>query len=89
MAEATEPLLVYRLQACPFCERVIRRLDELDIEYESRFVEPMHADRNVVKRISGKRTVPAVVDPNTGVTMSESANIVEYLDGTYANGAGA
>ena len=82
-----EPIMVYRLQACPYCERVIRRLNDLDIEYESRFVEPMHSDRDVVKRISGKRTVPAIVDPNTGVTMSESANIVEYLDGTYANGA--
>ncbi|HET7324640.1 MAG TPA: glutathione S-transferase N-terminal domain-containing protein, partial [Halococcus sp.] len=50
---------------------------------ESRFIEPMHSERNVVKRISGKRTVPAIVDPNTGVTMSESANIVAYLDGTY------
>ena len=85
-AGATEPLTVYRLQACPFCERVIRRLNELDVPYESRFVEPMHSDRDVVKRISGKRTVPAIVDPNTGVTMSESANIVAYLDGTYATG---
>ena len=38
---------------------------------------------NVVRRISGKRTVPAIVDENTGVTMSESANIVDYLDTTY------
>ncbi len=81
--EASEPLMVYRLQACPFCERVVRRLHELDIEYESRFIEPLHSARNVVKRESGKRTVPAIVDPNTGVTMSESANIVAYLDGTY------
>ena len=43
----------------------------------------MHSDRNVVKRISGARTVPAIVDENTGVTMSESGNIVEYLDKTY------
>ena len=76
---------LYRLQACPFCERVVRRLEEYDLDYRSRFVEPMHSDRNVVKRISGKRTVPAIVDENTGVTMSESANIVDYLDRTYGN----
>ena len=52
-------------------------------EYRSRFVEPEYSKRNVVKRISGKRTVPAIVDHETGVTMSESANIVEYLEGTY------
>ncbi len=74
---------MYRLQACPFCERVVRKLDEYDVEYRSRFVEPMHSERDVVKRISGKRTVPAIVDENTGVTMSESANIVSYLEGTY------
>ncbi|MDS0297499.1 glutathione S-transferase N-terminal domain-containing protein [Halogeometricum sp. S1BR25-6] len=85
-----EPAItLYRLQACPFCERVVRVLDDLDLAYESRFVEPMHSDRNVVKRISGKRTVPAIVDDETGVTMSESANIVDYLENTYGDGSGA
>ena len=76
-------ITVYRLQACPYCERVIRTLDALGLSYRSRFVEPLHSERNVVKRVSGKRTVPAIVDETTGVTMSESANIVEYLNGTY------
>ena len=85
-----EPAItLYRLQACPYCERVARVLNELDLPYESRFVEPMHSDRNVVKRISGKRTVPAVVDEETGVTMSESANIVDYLRNTSGDGADA
>jgi len=85
MSEATDepPITLYRLQACPFCERVVQKLDEYDLDYHSRFVEPMHSDRNVVKRVSGARTVPAIVDEETGVTMSESANIVEYLDKTY------
>ncbi|WP_231185945.1 glutathione S-transferase N-terminal domain-containing protein [Haladaptatus sp. DYF46] len=82
--ETTDPAItLYRLQACPYCERVVRKLQEYDIPYQSRFIEPMHSDRNVVKRISGKRTVPAIVDENTGVTMSESANIVEYVENTY------
>ena len=82
--ETTEAdITLYRLQACPFCERVVRKLQDHDITYQSRFVEPMHSDRNVVKRISGKRTVPAIVDENTGVTMSESANIVQYIENTY------
>ncbi|MFC5279356.1 glutaredoxin family protein [Halorubrum rubrum] len=85
----TDPqITLYRLQACPYCERVVRTLDRLDLEYRSRYVEPMHSDRNVVKRVSGARSVPAIVDRNTGVTMSESANIVEYLEGTYED-AGA
>jgi len=77
------PITLYRLQACPFCERVVRVLDELGLAYRSRFVEPMHSRRNAVKRLTGARTVPAIVDEETGVTMSESANIVEYLESTY------
>lgn len=79
------PITLYRLQACPYCERVVRKLNEYDLAYHSRFVEAMHSKRDVVKRISGKRTVPALVDESTGVTMSESANIVEYLETTYGN----
>lgn len=83
---SVEPAItLYRLQACPFCERVVRKLDEYDLDYNSRFVEAMHSERTVVKRISGKRTVPAIVDENTGLTMSESGNIVEYLDKTYGD----
>ena len=84
----SEPsITLYRLQACPFCERVVRALDDLGLAYRSRFVEPMHSDRDAVKRLSGKRTVPAIVDEETGVTMSESANIVDYLEHTYAEEA--
>ncbi len=86
MSVADPPIILYRLQACPYCERVVRVLDDLGLEYHSRFVEPMHAERNVVKRLTGKRTVPAIVDDQTGVTMSESANIVDYLRATYGAG---
>jgi glutathione S-transferase len=90
MSESPEPhLTIYRLQACPYCERAIRKLNDLGLEYRSRFVEARHSRRDVVKRVSGKRTVPALVDERTGVTMSESANIVEYLEATYGSGDGA
>ena len=80
----TDPsITLYRLQACPFCERAVRKLNEYDLEYTSRFVEPMHSDRDVVKRESGVRTVPVIVDETTCVTMAESANIVDYLERSY------
>mgnify|MGYP006281005147 CR=1 FL=1 len=86
MSTRDPPITLYRLQACPYCERVVRTLDDLGLEYVSRFVEPMHSDRNVVKRVAGSRPVPAIVDERTGVTMSESANVVEYLESTYGGG---
>ena len=79
-------LVLYRLQSCPWCERVVRKLIDLDLDYQSRYVTGPHSTRNVVKRVSGSRTVPVLVDRDTGVTMSESANINEYLDRTYGDG---
>ncbi|QSG13881.1 glutaredoxin family protein [Halapricum desulfuricans] len=90
MSESTPedpPITLYRLQACPFCERVVRTLEEHDLDYQSRFVEPLHSKRNAVKRLTGQRSVPAIVDETTGVTMSESENIVEYIETTYGTGA--
>ncbi|ELZ05827.1 glutathione S-transferase N-terminal domain-containing protein [Natrialba aegyptia] len=88
MSHATDsPITFYRLHGCPYCERVARLLDEFDLDYHSRFVEPLHSKRDVVKRVAGVRSVPVVVDETTGVTMAESANIVAYLESTYGDGA--
>lgn len=87
VSDSRPSITLYRLQGCPFCERVVRVLQALGLEYRSRFVEARHSRRDVVKRISGSRTVPALVDERTGVTMSESANIVEYLERTYGEDA--
>jgi glutathione S-transferase len=82
----TDPsITLYRLQACPFCERVVRVLDELDLAYDSRFVEPLHSKRDAVARLTGARSVPAIKDERNGVRMSESANIVRYLRATYGD----
>lgn len=82
---ADAPITLYRLHACPYCERVVRRLNELGLAFASEFVEPLHSERNVVKRVAGARTVPVIVDDTTGVTMAESDNILEYLEATYAD----
>lgn len=89
MDDEAPSITVYRLQGCPFCERVVRALNDLGVPYRSRFVEALHSRRDVVKRVSGKRSVPAIVDERTGVTMSESGNIVEYLEATYGDGSTA
>jgi glutathione S-transferase len=84
-ATETPDVTLYRLQACPYCERVVRALNDHGVDYRSRFVEARHSRRDAVKRVSGARTVPAIVDEATGVTMSESANIVEYVEATYGD----
>lgn len=71
---------LYRLEGCPYCERVVDRLDDLGVDYESVWVEGMHSRRDAVRRVSGQREVPVLVDDDRGVTMAESARILEYLD---------
>lgn len=74
---------LYRLEGCPYCERVVDKLDELEADYHSIWVESMHSRRNRVKEVTGQRQVPVLVDDEYGVTMAESARILEYLDATY------
>jgi len=77
-------ITLYQLDGCPYCERVADRLDELEISYESIWVEPLHSDRDEVKRVSGQRAVPVLIDDRFGVTMAESDRILEFLNTTYA-----
>ncbi|MWV65575.1 redoxin domain-containing protein [Halorubrum sp. JWXQ-INN 858] len=84
--DGSEPLTLYRLHGCPFCERVVGWLDDHDVSYRSRFVAGEHSRRNEVARLAGTRSVPVLIDPNTGVTMPESAAILEYLAKTYGDG---
>ncbi|WP_338728565.1 glutaredoxin domain-containing protein [Haladaptatus sp. DJG-WS-42] len=77
-------LTLYRLEGCPWCELVVDKLEELNVEFESVWVEALHSKRNEVKRVSGQRGVPVLVDEEYGVTMAESAKINEYLEASYA-----
>ena len=76
-------LTLYRLEGCPYCEFVVDKLEALDVEFDSVWVEGRHSRRNEVKSVSGQRQVPVVVDDAYGVTMAESARIFEYLETTY------
>ena len=75
---------LYQLDGCPYCEKVADRLDELDVEYETKWVEALHSKRDEVKRVSGQRGVPVLVDEDHGVTMAESERILEFAEQTYA-----
>ncbi|KTG08500.1 NrdH-redoxin [Haloprofundus marisrubri] len=75
---------LYALDGCPFCVKVHDALQDNDIEYETHWTEAMHSDRNEVKRVSGQRGVPVLVDTDHGVTMSESENILQYIEKTLA-----
>ncbi|QGX95330.1 glutaredoxin [Haloplanus rallus] len=77
-------LELYELPGCPYCAKVIDKLDELDLEYVSHEVPRSHSERTDVEEVSGQTGVPVLVDPDNDVEgMPESDDIVEYLEGTY------
>ncbi len=75
---------LYRLEGCPYCEKVVDELDDLGVDYESVWVEGLHSKRDEVKRVSGQRQVPVLVDEERGLTMAESDRILEYLGESHA-----
>lgn len=77
-------LTLYQLEGCPYCERVVDKLEEYDLDFDSAWVEGLHSRRDEVKRISGQRAVPVLVDDERGLTMAESDRIIEYLDRSHA-----
>ena len=77
-------LTLYALDGCPWCVKVHDALEAHDIDYETVWVEALHSARNEVKRVSGQRAVPVLVDDERGVVMPESANILDYVEQTLA-----
>jgi glutaredoxin len=78
-------ITLYALDGCPYCERVHDALSEADVAYDTVWVEALHSERDEVKRASGQRGVPVLVDDDRGVTMAESERIVEYVDRSLAS----
>ena len=78
-------LQLYNIENCPYCRLVREVLTELDLDAEI-YPCPKSGERyrtEVVDR-GGKAQFPYLVDPNTGIEMYESLDIVAYLFETYA-----
>lgn len=80
-------LQLFEFEACPFCRRVREAVTELDLSVEI-FPCPKGSKRHreMVRRLGGKEQFPYLVDPNTGVSMYESGEIVKYLFQQYGQG---
>lgn len=84
-ARRPERLLeLWSFEASPFCRIAREALCTLELPYRLHNVAKNGAGRAAFQERSGKMMVPFLVDPNTGVEMFESADIVSYLEETYA-----
>jgi len=80
-----KPLVLYEFEACPYCRKAREALSHLDIDVEVRPVARQSPRRAELKARGGKIQVPYLVDPNTGVEMYESDDIVRYLYERYGS----
>jgi len=79
-----QPLELYSFESSPFCRIVREALSSLELPYLLHNVaKNSHKREEFVKR-SAKMMVPYLIDPNTDTAMFESADIVRYLEQTYA-----
>ncbi len=69
---------LYQYWDCRFCEKVRQKLAELNLEYEKIEVDPANKPAPVIETGG---TVPVIDDD--GMLMSESSDIVRYLEEKY------
>ena len=81
---SAEPLILYSYEGNQFCRLVRETLTELDIVYELRNAGKESPRRAELASITGGSSqCPYIIDPSTGTSMSESADIISYLYKTY------
>lgn len=79
-----KPLEIWAYEGSPFCKLVREVLVELELPHLVRSCARGSPKRQILYEKAGHFQVPYLEDPNTGVQMFESAEIVEYLRATYA-----
>ena len=78
------PLQLWSFEGSPFCRLVREKLCTLELPYRLHNVGKGSPSRAAFVERAGRMQVPYLADPNTGVEMFESGDIVAYLDSTYA-----
>lgn len=79
-----KPLVLYDIEACPFCRRAREALTALHLDVEIRpCPKGGRQYRAQAEALGGKQQFPLLHDQNTGEVIYESDAIVEYLFRQY------
>lgn len=72
-------LLLYKIEGCPYCEKVLKHLEEKQLEFKSLDIaDPVNLDE--LLHLGEKEQVPFLVDTEHNAKMYESDQIIQYVD---------
>ncbi|KAL2832864.1 glutathione S-transferase [Aspergillus cavernicola] len=78
-----QPITLYGHHAGPNPKKVAMVLEELNLPYEIKLLEFPKMKQPAYEKVNPNGRVPAIQDPNTGLTLWESGAIIEYLVERY------
>ena len=71
-------LTLYIMQSCPFCGRVLRYMNDNNIEVPIKDINESPENRQELKEIGGKTQVPCLVID--GKALYESNDIIQWME---------
>ena len=72
-------LLLYKMDGCPYCEKVLKYLEEKSLTFQSLDIsDPVNLDE--LSHLGGEEQVPFLVDTDHNAKMYESESIIQYVD---------
>lgn len=72
-------LLLYKMDGCPYCEKVLKHLEEKNLQFRALDIsDPVNMDE--LLHLGEKEQVPFLVDTDHNAKMYESDEIIEYVD---------
>jgi len=77
-------LTLYVRTGCPYCAMALAKIDDLGLEVKQLNVAEKGIAEELIEK-GGKKQEPYLIDDETGISMYESAKIVDYLDEHYGD----
>lgn len=71
-------ILIYKMEGCPYCNKVINYLKTKNLEYRLLDISEKQYLQELIST-GGMEQVPFMVDTDNGKKMYESDDIIEYL----------
>lgn len=76
-------VVLYQAEWCPYCAKVRSKMTDMLLDYKTVNVPPDHAQRTIVKELSGQTGIPTMVDGDVVIADDDDA-IIAYLVKTYS-----